>query len=372
MAESGISPYSLICTIRYLVNLLFNGFFSYINPDSSKMDLLRNQGRISYGNLSSQDRSTLKVIFLGDVMMSRSGEPPRINPDLSHLLESADIIVANIESPVVNNGSPTRRGLSLNFEMDTSFLSSIHSSNRKAKWILSIANNHACDNSMGNNQDVSGIEKTIDNIKSVIPDAEVIGAEIGSARTALSLRLEDGPTLGFVGWTEVMNRDYRHYKKKIIRETDLADSAITQIKDKVDMLFGFAHGNEEQSYSPLKETRDRWRDLLCEHKFDVIVGHGPHVLQPAEQVGEKGLLFHSIGNYCSPIGKSQTKVGAIPELTIHYSKEGISFTDYKINILEQDNGRLSLIQDLNTEPQKHPDIISRLRRIWKPLSFNPA
>ena len=78
-----------------------------------------------------------------------------------------------------------------------------------------------------------------------------------------------------------------------------------------------SYGNEEQSYYPLKETRDRWVNLINERQFDVIVGHGPHVLHPAEQVGQ-GLLFHSIGNFCSPVGRSQTKVGCIPEMTIQY------------------------------------------------------
>ena len=65
---------------------------------------------------------------------------------------------------VVNSSKKTKRGLSLNFEMFSSFLSSIYSCNRAAKWVFSIANNHACDTSRKNSEDVRGVEATIDNI----------------------------------------------------------------------------------------------------------------------------------------------------------------------------------------------------------------
>jgi poly-gamma-glutamate capsule biosynthesis protein CapA/YwtB (metallophosphatase superfamily) len=300
------------------------------------MKLLTKEGKIKKGGISDTSTSSLKIVFLGDIRVSRSGKPPKLDADLKKLLKNADVIVANVESPVVNSKKNTKRGLSLNFEMDSSFLTSIHACNRKAKWVFSIANNHACDTSRKNGEDVSGVKTTIDNIRSAIPNAEIIGAEIGEAKSVLSLQVESGPKIGLVGWTEVMNHDKQHYKKKIIRETDLTSAKIAKIKDKHDMLIGFAHGNEEQSYYPLKETRDRWCNLISERKFDVIVGHGPHVLQPAEQVGKQGLLFHSIGNFCSPLGKSQTKIGCIPELAIHHDKDGqISSTDYKTHILQQ-------------------------------------
>lgn len=363
----GISPYPLLSLIRYVINSLFNGYFSYVNPDYSKMKLLSKEGRITKGGISESYTSSLKVVFLGDIMVSRSGKPPQLSADLKKILEDADVIVANVESPVVNSSKKTKRGLSLNFEMSSSFLSSIYSCNRAAKWVFSIANNHACDTSRKNSEDVSGVEATIHNIRTAIPDAEVIGAEIGSAKSVLSLQVEGGPKIGFVGWTEVMNHDKQHYKKKVIRETDITDKVIRDIKNNHDMLFGFAHGNEEQSYYPLKETRNRWYDLVGAGKFDVIVGHGPHVVHPAEQVGEQGLLFHSIGNFCSPVGKSQTKIGCIPQITINHKDGKISSTGYKVHILQQQGDSVSTIENLNAKPQTYPSIIGRLKKIWSPL-----
>ena len=174
--------------------------------------------------------------------------------------------------------------------MDRSFLEQIYACNKTAQWVFSIANNHALDNSRKNKTDVSGVVATINNIKAVIPEAEVIGAYIGTAKSVLSLQVNKGPKIGIVGWTEVMNSDHQveNYKKKVIRETDLTDEALREIRDDHDLLIGFAHGNEEQSYYPLKETRDRWLRWITERKFDHIFGHGPHVLHPAEKVGEEG------------------------------------------------------------------------------------
>lgn len=362
----GVSPYPFRSLIRYIANAIFNGRFSYINPDRSKMKLLSKEGHIKKGG-TSEPTSSLKVVFLGDIMVSRSGKPPKLNKDLKNVLQTADIIVANVESPVVNSEKVIKRGRSLNFEMPNSYLSRIYSCNREAKWVFSIANNHACDTSRKNKRDVSGVKTTITSIRTAIPEAEIIGAEIDEAKSVLSLQVEDGPKIGFVGWTEVMNHDKEHYKKKIIRETDITDTVAADIKESHDMLFGFAHGNEEQSYYPLKKTRDRWRRLIDKKKFDVIVGHGPHVLQPSEKVGKKGLLFNSIGNFCSPVGKSQTKIGCVPEITIHHKNGQISSSDFKIHILQQKGEAITVIKDLNAKSQNYPRIIRRLKKIWRTL-----
>lgn len=250
----GVSPYSPRSLLRYFLNSITNGRFSYRNPDREKMHKLSKSGHVN--GTGGEGASSLKVVFLGDIMVSRSGKPPHLKRDLKRILKKADIIVANVESPIVQKAA--KRGLSLNFGMESAFLAKIHSCNSAAKWVFSIANNHACDTSRMSSEDVRGIETTIKMIHEAIPDAEIIGAELEEAHPVLSLHVEEGPTIGIVGWTELMNHDKEHYKKPIIRETDLTDKKVKRIKKRHDMLIGFAHGNEEQSYYPLKETRDRW------------------------------------------------------------------------------------------------------------------
>jgi poly-gamma-glutamate capsule biosynthesis protein CapA/YwtB (metallophosphatase superfamily) len=363
----GISPYPFLSLIRYIVNYLFNGYFSYINRKAHEMRLLNKEGDFCVPP-EGLDAPSRKIVFLGDIMVTTSGSPPELDENVQAILRTADVIVANVESPVVESEKPIKRGLSLTFGMSASFLQTIYSCNENAQWVFNIANNHACDTSRRGADDVSGVETTIRSIRAAIPSAEIIGAKIDSAHSILTLPIEDGPAIGLVGWTEVMNRDKEHYKKGIIRETDItSEDAADTIRTNHGFVIGFVHGNEEQSYYPKEETRERWYRLIENRTFDVIVGHGPHVLHPAERVGEQGLLFHSIGNFCSPVGRSQTKVGCIPEITIRYNNNKVLGIHYKIHILQQQENSVSIIDDLNAKSQKYSGIISRLKHIWGTL-----
>ncbi len=360
----GVSPYSFFPTIRCVMNNVFNGYFSYINPDRDQMQLLKLRN-ISE-ETAKQSKFSKKIAFLGDVMVTRDGKFPKVSPELKKVLQEADIIFANIEAPV-SNKEMTKRTFSLNFEMSNKYLlDMIKSCNEHAQWVLSIGNNHAGDNSKNSQQDISGIEATIQNILSICPEAKIIGAEIQGSYSVLSFKLADGgPTIGATSWTEVMNNDRLHYQKPIIRETDLTKEKVQTITEKHDFLIGFPHANEEQSYYALKETRDRWiKDL----PFDAIVGHGPHVLLSAEKIEGK-VIFHSIGNFCSSVGKAQTKIGGIPILTFYYNSEKDFFVDYDMKVLEQQEGLISII-DVNKGNQHYPHIINRLKTIWGDLFEN--
>jgi hypothetical protein len=359
------SPYSLGSTIRFLTNHITNGHFSIINPDRKNMQLLNHKGRIRVQEGSVY--SYLKVVFLGDIMVSRSGKSPELDERMKRLLKSAQVIVANIEAPVVYTSDLTKRGISLKFKMGHQYLKSICACNRTAKWIFSIANNHACDTSDQSKEDVSGIYTTIESIKHALPGAEIIGAEIGEAKPVYSFLMANGAKIGFMAWTEVMNFDKKHFNKKILREDDISEEVIAHIKSEHHILIGFPHGNEEQSYYPLKETRDRWCQLMGQQAFDIIVGHGPHVIHPAECVNDR-LLFHSIGNFCSPMGRSQTRVGCIPEIDFCFDKEGkLLNMRYRINLLEQRTEKIELLAEIDEKASIYPEIISRLQKIWAAL-----
>ncbi len=357
------SPYSPGATMRFMANHLTNGHFSYQNPDRAEMELLKREGRL--GSNHSQNSSSIKVLFLGDIMVSKSGHSPKLDEKMQALLQTADVIIANVESPVVASGEE-KRGLSLKFEMSTQYLKSIYSVNEKAQWVFSIANNHTFDNSDQGEEDESGVFTTIRSIREAMPQAKIVGTDIDDgAKSLLTVEKEDGPKIGIVAWTEVMNDENLHTKKRIMREKDLTEDFLSQATSEETLLIGFPHGNEEQSYYPLKETRDRWKRLMGPKRFQVIVGHGPHVVHPAERVGGQGLLFHSIGNFCSPAGRSQTRIGCIPEITVHCGQDRKpTQIDYKVHLLEQGEESVSLLDNIDENSSQYPKIITRLRRIW--------
>ena len=66
------------------------------------MRLLEKEGSIYHRDIGQKQTSSVKVVFLGDIMVLKSGQPPKLSDDLKKVLENANIIVANVESPVVN------------------------------------------------------------------------------------------------------------------------------------------------------------------------------------------------------------------------------------------------------------------------------
>ncbi len=357
------SPYSAPALSRYLLNFFTNGYFSYKNPDRSSMQVLPQEGTVAL-NDKKYTPSATKIIFLGDIMVSASGNPPILDDSVKRLLQSADIIVANVESPLVESqgGIIKRCGSSLQFKMDATYLQVIYDYNKHAQWVMSIANNHACDTSDKGAQDVSGLIATAALIKKYMPNATVIGAHVGSAQSVVAVQLQNGVKIGCVAWTDLMNNDALHVNKPVVRGEDIRPQHIQSLKNDAgfDLLIGFAHGNEEQSYEPLKATRDRWRAVTSPAMFDVIVGTGPHVAHAGERHNER-LVLHSIGNFCSPKGSSQTKVGLIPELTVHADTQGIKIA-HKTHFMQQTE-KLSLFS-LDKAEAAYPEIAHRLKSLW--------
>lgn len=362
------SPYSWRATLRYVFDFLTNGRFSLQNSTKNSMILLPLHGsmHVPCNACSQAHSSSLKMIFLGDIMVSKSGLPPVLDARMKNLLESADIIVANVESPVVETKEYLKRTFSLRFQMNITYLQHIYNANPRAQWVFSVANNHAFDTSDKDSQDISGLITTANVIKKHLPKAEVIGANIPGAHSLLSLKTNSGLTLGILSWTDIMNNDTKHYLKPALRGHDLTPAIIAHAKSKagIDVLIGFPHGNQEQSFQPV----DQWAQFIGPTLCNIIVGTGPHVVQPAEAI-HQGLLFHSIGDFFSPSGGSQTKVGCIPEFTLKTAKKEVSI-DYTINLLQQNREHISLI-NVHSSEVLYPEIIDRLKKGWKTL-FNEA
>lgn len=358
-----VSPYALKNLPRYFINALTNGLFSYINPDKDTMNLLSKKGMLSLATRDIKPFNPTKIMFLGDIMVSKSGNPPQMNTALTDLIKSADVIIANIEAPVIEDQQEkTKRDLSLQFKMPVSYLKAIYNINPKALWLFSIANNHAFDTSDKDSQDITGLQNSMRIIIREMPNSSILGTQNVAVLKINGLRV------GVIGWTDIMNNDSKHIKKPITRAEDISPLLIQKIKNmqKLDILIGFVHGNEEQSYYPLKETRDRWNTLLGTDKFDFIVGTGPHVIQPAEQI-KSSLIFHSIGNFFSAGGRSQTKVGLIPEIDLKYNSlhKKIALS-YIVHFIQQKNDTL-LLFDVDENKIFYPEIVDRLKKIWSTL-----
>jgi len=88
-----------------------------------------------------------------------------------------------------------------------------------------------------------------------------------------------------------------------VRPLDLepALQAVREARAKADVVVVSLHWGNEYQHLPTKRQRDIARALVAAG-CDVILGHHPHVLQPAEVLeveGRKALVAYSLGNFIS-------------------------------------------------------------------------
>lgn len=350
---------------RYALNVLTSGAFSYINPNQDSMKLLKKHGTIQRGKEGFV--SEIKVLCLPDIMSKKSGFAPKRDSQLTKLMESADCILANLEGCVLNTDEVVKRSLfSANLKMNKSFLQDLFEG-VKAPLILNIANNHLFDTSRKSEQDVEGVLETINAVQSALPNAQLIGAEIGEAKSVATIEVKNGPRLAFVGATELMNHDHTHYLKKVIKESDLTGEALATIRKEHDICIGTLHGHEEHSYTPLEAVRQRSVAFLDPKMgLDLLWMHSTHVPMPSEEVNNC-LLFHGGGNFChsSLLGAPHTQIGYAAEVVFCYEQQHVSAMDYHIHLFEQTEDSISLLKP--HQESLYPDAIARLKTSWPSL-----
>ena len=84
------------------------------------------------------------------------------------------------------------------------------------------------------------------------------------------------------------------------------------------MVITHFHFGEEYDFAPSNRQREI-AELAAQAGADVVVGHHPHVLLPAERIGDT-LVFYSLGNFVFDQGWSRTRESALARYTL--SDEG--------------------------------------------------
>lgn len=230
-------------------------------------------------------RETVRLIFLGDVSAVANRDTPICDPQLQQLLASADLVVANCESPVVRRPlAPLRTRFGTRHAMDMRFLIGLLAEIgvEPARLALSLANNHALD------QGIAGFEQTVEALDHLGIDL------IGTARGGLQRLDVGGVTVGLLAFTRWRNAGADACKGRVImpkRAVRLLDGAA----DSVDLLCAVPHWDWEFRHFPRPETREL-AARLARKGVRLIAGHHAHVLQSVEQVGG-ALVAYGLGDF---------------------------------------------------------------------------
>jgi poly-gamma-glutamate capsule biosynthesis protein CapA/YwtB (metallophosphatase superfamily) len=229
-----------------------------------------------------------RLVFLGDISAVANRKMPEIDRRLRALVASADLVIANCESPVVERARyrlATKAGT--RHAMPPRFLAELVAAigATPARLLLSLANNHILD------QGVAGYAETIATLAG-LGIGTIGGGEEPPVRT-VALK---GLSLGFAAFTEWRNASASDFAGRATTLDRLVENDCAALRySKPDHLCVVAHWDREFRHFPRQSTRELAEDF-AEAGAALIVGHHAHVLQPAETVGDT-LVAYGLGDF---------------------------------------------------------------------------
>ncbi len=248
----------------------------------------------------------VRVVAVGDIMMhadvkqaaeQAKGGFPALWADLVPLFQGADLAFGNLETPVAPRSG--RPGRPFQFNAPESLPAAL----RASGWtLLSTANNHAYD------QGAKGVRETLERLR----EAQIIAIGSGEDRPGAErtqVLERNGVKVAFLGFTDLFNLDLnKRATEPWVRPLDLGPAleAVAAARAQADAVVVSVHWGDEYHHEPTKRHREI-AEKLVRGGADVVLGHHPHVLQPAELVevedasGTKrtGLVAFSLGNFIS-------------------------------------------------------------------------
>lgn len=243
----------------------------------------------------------LRLVAVGDILMHQDVKLaaeqapqgfPALWSDLVPLFQGADLAFGNLETPVAP--ATGRPGIPFQFNAPAALPAALRAS---GFTVLSTANNHAFD------QGPKGVRETLDRLRAERLVAIGSGEDRPRAEE-LQILERQGLKVAFLGFTDLFNLDLnRKATEPWVRPLDLepALAAVREARSRADLVVVSVHWGNEYQRQPTKRQRDIAK-LLVGAGCDLLLGHHPHVLQPAELVeadGRKALVAYSLGNFIS-------------------------------------------------------------------------
>lgn len=255
-------------------------------PRLLKSSLAGNDG--SFGPMAargSAPRQAVRLVFLGDISAVANREPPEIDQALREIIASADLVVANCESPVVERPVfPLATRVGMRHAMTPDFLDAVMEASGvdPAKLLLSLANNHVLD------QGVEGFGETV----GVLAGRGI--RTIGAAADGLMRLVEVGPlTIGFLAFTQWRNGGEAEFVGRVTMAGDIA--GWRGRAGTADLVCAVPHWDIEFRHFPEAGTRALAR-RLAEEGAGLIVGGHAHVVQPVEAIGAS-VAAYGLGDF---------------------------------------------------------------------------
>lgn len=180
--------------------------------------------------------------------------------------------------------------------------------------MINLANNHIGD------KGVSATNATIDNWASLKPLLISGANKSADDQNKVSYATVNNIKIGYVAFADFNNNaDTPGYSVNNYHDDALVRNLMSQARANADVVIVSLHWGVEDS-AALSDDQRNTAELISSLGADVIIGTGPHVLQPVHIVdradGGKTVIWYSIGNMLSSQLSIQELIGGIAQFDI--------------------------------------------------------
>lgn len=308
--------------------------------------------------------SNVKLMFVGDLMVSNDDRIPVYSEKVKEKLNSASLIIANCESPVSDEVDLGHKKIYLfKFLMPMDYLTGITTSQVDKDWVLSLANNHMGD------QKYDGFKKTVQSITDT-DRMRPFGMVTSEGELPLYRFSVGDMTIGLVAWTRWMNKESSFKEKRAVyRQEDIygkdAETCkvdwdqVKEANQDIDIIIAYPHWDWEFQHFPHKDTVNQATSLF-DNGIDLVVGAHSHTLQAMEKhSGTDKVCFYGLGNFIGLTRSKATKMSAILEIRLAKENENTPavITGYTLypTIQLDEKGKKSRIVLMSEYEGKHKE-----------------
>jgi hypothetical protein len=187
--------------------------------------------------------------------------------------------------------------------------------------VINLANNHI------NDKGQAGIDKTLAIWDELKPLAVAGDNRNATEQKAVRYFTVKDVKFAFVAYAEYSNnRNYTAHGLNILNE-QLVTAQLSEARSQADIVLVSAHWGVE--YSPgISSVQERWANLFANNGADIVLGTGPHVLEPVKRLSRSGggetIVWYSLGNFLSTQLDIESLVGGLAIVDIDPSTKKIT------------------------------------------------
>lgn len=292
-------------------------------------------------------------------MRTHREKVPQFSTSVTAVFESADLVFANCEGPVLYDAVEKRPLYTVRYGLAKEYLLQLAEQTKcpLRKWRFSLANNHAGD--FGE----EGIRRTLDLMRDT-------GCQFFGFGRAPLREFYGDLELDFWGWTQWENR--RFDGKDSWRPSSEVSkfSQVKQLQAAKRLRVLFPHWGLEFRHYPNRTQLDQMMKWL-RWDFDLVVGHHSHVVQPIQIVtrtptasgfSRQAIGCHGVGNLLGAQWSWPTKLlGALEVEVETVSERSGQIAGYRMHAWAKVGNEIQAV----SEAAEATDIATRKRVIKK-------